>query len=256
MPEVKKTILFLLLVFGFSAGVSEGNTVTVKVGGYAFPPFVELSDNKKPSGITLDLIKKMNTFQQKYRFEFVLTSPKRRYQSFENGMYDLIFFESMVWGWQGKNVAASKVFLQGGEVYITKKTPEKNQFYFNDFKGKSMAGILGYHYQFADFNSDRTFLESRYNMKLFNRHSAIFKPIITGRIDIAVVTLSYLKNYLKTHPEIKDQIMISKKYDQIYNHTVLVRQNANPSVHDINHLLDEMGQQGLLKALWERYGIQ
>ena len=52
--------------------------------GYMFPPFVEIGEQGKVSGLTLDLIDALNKIQSEYHFEFYLTSSKRRYKDFQN----------------------------------------------------------------------------------------------------------------------------------------------------------------------------
>ncbi len=246
-------LIFLLVGFGLNAQASD--TVVVKVGGYSFPPFVDSTTNET-TGITIDLIKALNTFQKKYRFEFFLTSPKRRYHAFEKGYFDLIFFENILWGWKSIPVDVSKVFLTGGEVYITKASPEKDQSYFDSLEGKSKAGILGYHYGFANFDATPEILNQTYQMKLFTDHNLMIDKVITGQADIAVVTFSYLFYYLKKAPFDAPKLMISKKYDQKYRHTVLVRKRVNPSVDEINLLLENMKNRGILKKIWKKYGFQ
>jgi ABC-type amino acid transport substrate-binding protein len=246
-------ILFVLSFTGLPAYA--GTPDIVKVGGYAFPPFVTEAD-QDTSGMTLDLIKALNAYQEKYRFEFFLTSPRRRYHAFEKGYYDMIFFENIRWGWEGKPVEASKVFLKGGEVYITKAVPGRDQRYFDSLKGKTLAGILGYHYQFAGFIADPAYLRERHGMKLYTRHDAIFKPVLTGQVDVAVVTASFLKHFLKKNPQKAPELLVSEKFDQIYNHTIIIRKHTHPGVDEINRLLTDMEQKGILNKLWKRYGIQ
>ncbi len=247
---------FLICLFvGFGLNAHARDPVIVKVGGYAFPPFVDVSTNGT-TGITMDLIRELNTFQKKYRFEFFLTSPKRRYHAFEKGYFDLMFFENIFWGWKGKPVNFSKVFLTGGEVYITKSSPGKDQRYFDSLEGKSKAGILGYHYGFANFNATPEILNQTYQMRLYTDHKLMFGKVITGQVDIAVVTASYLSYYLKQVPYHASKLLISKTYDQRYRHTVLVRKGTTPGVHQVNQLLDDMKKNGILKKIWEKYGIQ
>lgn len=59
--------------------------------------------------------------------------------------------EAMDWGWQGRDIEASDVIMQGGTVYLTRADKHKDQRYFDDFQGKSIWGILGYN-GFANFN--------------------------------------------------------------------------------------------------------
>jgi len=252
MPKTAVICLLCLSVLAFGSPV---HTETVNVGGYHFPPFVEQT-GEKFTGLTLDLIAAMNTFQYLHRFLFIPTTSKRRYRDFNDREFDLLFFEDLRWGWEDKKMEASRIFLEGGEVYIAKATPSRDQSFFQNFKGKTMVGYLGYHYGFAGFNADGQFLHDVYNMELSTTHEGNIKKILRGLVDIAVITKSYLSRYLKQHPEIRNQLLISTESDQIYQHTILVRKGTKPSAAEINTLLDQMEQAGVLSKLWQKYGIQ
>ena len=62
-------ILALLLLVGQNALCS----TVVKVGGYLFPPFGNVTSGK-PSGRTRDLIQLLNEQQSEFEFQFVLTN--------------------------------------------------------------------------------------------------------------------------------------------------------------------------------------
>jgi len=104
-------ILFLVffLILSFSSTLNAAEEVIV--GAYEFPPFYII---KSKSGITVDLVKLFNQNQKKYHFKIITFPPKRRYAYFKNKKYDVIFFESMPWGWKGKGIQPSKVYLKGG----------------------------------------------------------------------------------------------------------------------------------------------
>lgn len=226
----------------------------VKVGGYEFPPFVD----KSPGGtsLTFDLIAALNAFQKKYVFEFVETSSKRRFLHFDEGKFDLIFFESIGWGWQGKDVDASDVIMQGGAVYITRADNGKNQHYFDDFKGKTIWGILGYHYGFANFNSDYEYLKKKFNAHMTTSQDGLIEAAVAGRADISVVVKEYLQIYLFKHPEVEKKILVSKRFDAVNHYTILVRKGITPDVGEINKLLAEMENAGILKKLWGKYNLR
>jgi polar amino acid transport system substrate-binding protein len=226
----------------------------VKVGGYNFPPFIDKTAGS--TSLTHDLIAALNAFQKKYAFEFVDTSSKRRFVHFDEKKYDLIFFESIDWGWQGKEIEASKVIVEGGAVYITRAAKDKDQRYFDDFKGKTVWGILGYHYGFANFNADREFLEKTFNAHLITSQDGIIKAAVSGRADISVVVKEYLEVYLYEHPEVKKQILVSKKFDAVNLYTILVRKGFKPDVAEINKLLADMENAGILKNIWGKYNIK
>jgi len=226
---------------------------TTHVGGYEFPPFVERK-GKQYYGLTIDLLHTLNASQDRYLFRFVPTSPKRRYNHFEKGKYDLIFFESIQWGWKDKPVQASRVFLEGGEVYITASS--KKQEFFENISDKSIAAFLGYHYGFAGFNANEDYLKQHFQIKLTTSHDQNIWMAVKKKVDIAVVTKAYLNNFLMKNPEVKEKIMISDKMDQIYKHTVLVRKGSKPDITEMNRMLTELEKKGLLDALWKKYGIR
>lgn len=226
----------------------------VKVGGYDFPPFVDKAPGR-PS-LTLDLISALNAFQKKYLFEFVETSSKRRFINFEERKYDVIFFESAEWGWQGREVDASDVIMQGGAVYITRADKAKGQHYFDDFKGKTIWGILGYHYGFANFNPDPEFLKKTFNAHMTTSQDGLIEAAISGRADISVVVREYLQIYLFKHPDAAKKLLVSKKFDAVNYYTILVRKGTNPDVTEINKLLADLEHAGILKKLWGKYNLK
>ena len=250
---LKKIILLQCLLFLSIAKLSAAEQVLV--GGYIFPPFVEKNEQGKPSGITLDLIKSLNKIQSEFHFSFVLTSARRRYIAFEQKQFDILFFESMLWGWQKTPVEASKVFLSGGEVFIALKDKAKNQDYFANLKNKSISAMLGYHYQFADFNSEPNFLRSKFNIHLSTDEKMNIQLVLLNRMDIAIVTKSYLDRFLLENPSARAKLLISDKMDQTYKHTVLVRNNISPSVNKINELLNKLIESGEFKRILSKYGI-
>jgi polar amino acid transport system substrate-binding protein len=256
-PRAKKmkwrwTCLLALLV-GFYTMPSNAQQV-VKVGGYDFPPFVDKTAGG--TSLTLDLITALNAFQKKYIFQFIETSSKRRFINFDEKKYDLIFFEAIDWGWQGKAIEASKVIMHGGAVYITRADKHKDQRYFDDIKGKRIWGILGYHYGFANFNADNEFLQKAFNAHMITSQDGLIDAAVTGRADISVVVQEYLQVYLLKHPGVQDKILISKKFDAVNSYTILVRKGIDPDVTEINKLLSDMESAGVLKKLWGKYGLK
>ncbi len=198
----------------------------------------------------------MNRFQDKYQFQFITISSKRRYRDFDKDKFDIIMFEDIAWGWKGKNIEASKVFLHGGEVYITQADPSKNQSYFDNLKNKSMTVILGFHYGFANFNADEKFLRKNFKIEFNSSHSGNIKKILQRRADISIVTLSFLKKIFKQNPNMQKKLLVSKKFDQHYNHTILLRKNSKFTAREMNTMLNQMENAGVLSRVWAKNGIK
>ncbi len=230
----------------------------IKVGGYEFPPFVNTKSVGQFNGATLDLIDDFNRIQNEYRFEFVLTSPKRRYIDFTEHRYDMIMFESINWGWESYPVEASRVYMKGGEVYIAYKREDRDQHFFDDLAKRKLVAILGYHYGFAGFNADEEYLTNHFQILLSIDHLRNIRLILVDRpelAEVAVVTRSFLGDYLNRHPEKGKSLLISEKLDQEYQHSILVRKGAAISVDQINMLLDKLEKQGVLQRLRVQYGL-
>lgn len=216
---MKKLRLYFGLFLILFSSKALANMRTLKVGAYVFPPYFEKEDGTK-SGALVDLISLLNLSQSTYQFEIYETSPKRRYQDFINGKYDIIFFESPLWGWTDYS---EKITFHGNdivdqEVFITstEKFKKFGDSYFNELKGKSIGVYLGYHYKFAGYNSDENYLKKQFNAYVSSSHIRNIIGVSKGRLDLAIVTKSYIDKYLFENPTLKESIYVSKTYDQQY----------------------------------------
>lgn len=251
---LNKIIAAHLFIFLFSGPLLAAERVSV--GGYIFPPFVEKDEKGNISGMTIDLIDSLNKIQDEYHFNFVLTSARRRYIAFKQNEFDVLFFENILWGWQNTNIEATKVFLQGGEVFIALKDTTKNKNYFNQLNNKSIAAMLGYHYNFAGYNSDPDFLRSNFNIHLSTDEKLNIQLVLLGKMDIAIVTQSYLDRFFLENPSAKQSLLISENMDQKYNHTILIKKNSLLDVTKMNGLLDTLNKSGEYSKLLKRYRIK
>jgi polar amino acid transport system substrate-binding protein len=225
----------------------------VKVGIYDFPPYAFIAD--KTTGITVQMIAAMNKFQNKYEFVAVLTTARRRYRDFENNKFDMIIFENNKWGWQDYPVAVSQAFVSGGEVYVTQAKPGRGQDFFSDVKNKAMIGVLGYHYQFADFQAEQDYLNNNFNLLQTESQKKILELILNDRGEIGILPKEYLHYHFFHTPADEAKLLISDKFEQIYQHTILVRKDHKISVSYINKLLSQMKKKSILKPLWDEYGL-
>ena len=121
---------YLTLIFAFifsctashaaqsSQELNASEPIEVTVGMYPFAPFVEQKGHNTITGMTIDLLTALNNQQKKYIFKPFVIPPKRRYLSYQNGDYDLIFYENSTWSWNEYDVEVSDVYQLGGEVYV------------------------------------------------------------------------------------------------------------------------------------------
>jgi polar amino acid transport system substrate-binding protein len=247
---VKRWLLGLVgWVLAFAAAAQA--PVVVKVGVYPFLPF---SDGN--AGLTHELVQALNAFQSEYRFETVTTSANRRYRDMADGVYTHIFFESAKWGWPGNQVDATKVYLKGdGEVFVARVQRGRGQEYFQTLTDKDLMVVLGYHYAFADFESNPGVLRQRYSITFSPDNAVILHNLLAGRGDVAVLTKSYLGKYLTENPQDRALLLVSNRLDQTYAHTALVAKGARPSAQELSRILGQMESAGLLPKLWKTYGM-
>ncbi|WP_188259443.1 substrate-binding periplasmic protein [Azospirillum tabaci] len=225
--------------------------LTVRVGAYEFPPYVTESGG----GVTQSLLDLLNAEQTDFRFELVRTSPQRRYEDMERGRFDMMAFESLAWGWKGRPVEASRVYLHDAEVFVAKAGPGMDQSYFDRLDDKTILGRLGYHYAFAGMTADPEVLEKRFNTRLTVTHEGNVRSVAAGRAALAIVTRSFLAQFLKANPDMAPLLLVSDRTDQIYEHTILVRRDGPVSAAWVNGTLDRLERSGALPALWTRQGI-
>lgn len=243
--------IFCLVFITFSHSGMAASPQRVLVGGYEFPPYVTLEPDGRITGITPALIAALNETQNKYSFDFYLTSSRRRFQDFEHGKFDMLFFESPEWGWNTVGaMEQSQSFLSDDEVWIALAMAGRDQEFFTTLEGRRIAGILGYHYAFANFESDPDTLRKRFDITLVNTNSASIELVMRGRVDQAIVTRSYLNDYLERHPEYVPQLLISDFADQNYSLRMLVRRGTSPDVAELEALLLQLRDAGTLKKLF------
>ncbi|PIA74517.1 ABC-type amino acid transport substrate-binding protein [Pseudomonas sp. NFACC19-2] len=227
----------------------------VRVGGYHFPPYLDKPESPYPQGLVPELLRALNAAQQQYRFVLVPTSATRRYRDLESGRFDLMFFESSRWGWQGTSYLALGLDIDDAEVYVAAAEPGRGQDYFEDFNDKRMALYNGYHYGFASFDADPDYLARTFNALLTYSHDSNLRMLLARRVDIAVVTRSYLELFLDRHPEMLPELLVSDRLDQLYHHQVLLRPKGPLSPAEVAELLNRLQTSGELAKLLGRYRL-
>ncbi|MFD0390005.1 hypothetical protein ACFQ4K_22990 [Tistrella bauzanensis] len=127
--------------------------------------------------------------------------------------------------------------------------------WFDDIASRRIAAILGYNYRFADFQNDPTELRKRFDIALVNDTAAVIALVLRGRVDTGVVTKSHLERYLQQHPDDREQVLVSARFDQTNDLRVLGRPGTTPSADTVFGLLADLQRQGRLAPLWQAYGL-
>ncbi|WP_413586263.1 hypothetical protein [Bdellovibrio sp. HCB274] len=220
---------------------------TVNVGAYGFAPYYDL---EKGRGIVNDVLKQLNEMQNDFVFQVIEVPSRRRYQSFTERKVDMYFFEDPKWSWKGIQHYSLPLKVDDAEVYIAHRKKAKDQNYFEKLTGKSIAGIVGYHYKFANFNTDETVLRSKFDIILVTHNLATVRMVLNDRVDIGVVPRSYIRQYLRDHPERYDDVLISEKVDHNYDLRLIANPKAAISKDKLAKLIENLVKKSAYKDLF------
>ena len=227
----------------------------IKVGGYPFSPYVNKSADGQYSGLTLDILAQLNQIQDKYHFTFVSTSSMYRYQAFSRNRFELMLFENRMWGWQHIDFYTLPIPLDDGEIYIAQNKDQRDQHFFDDITDKKLILVDGYHYNITQDITDKTLLNKKYDVTFVNSNHASIEAILRGRGDVAPVTWSYLQFYLKNNPDAAQKLLTSIRWDQRYQHQVLLSHQAAITEDELMDYLQQLDKNGTLDQLAQTYNL-
>ncbi len=227
----------------------------VRVGAAHFPPYTVRPETGADTGLLPQLVQDLNAVQTQYHFVLVPTSIPRRYRDFQDGRIDMAIFENPEWGWEKIEHVSVDMGLEDAEIFVAKRGDHRDQTFFADLTGKRLALFSGYHYAFADFNADPQFLTEHYGATLTYSHDSNLMMVLRDRADIALVTRSYLYDYLNRNPGVGKELLISDRIDQLYHHYALLRPQSPISGQAFEQLLQQLRDNGQIFKVFDPYKI-
>lgn len=227
----------------------------VRVGAAHFPPYTVRPESGADTGLLPQLVDALNASQSDYQFVLVPTSIPRRFGDFKQGRVDMAIFENPNWGWKDIPHTTVDMGLEDAEIFVAQRLPNRHQNYFAELVGKRLALFSGYHYEFANFNADPKFLAQNYNATLTYSHDSNLLMVLRGRADIALVTRSYLSDYLLRNATVADQLLVSERVDQVYHHYAILRPAAPISGEAFGKLLQGLRDNGQMLKIFDPYKI-
>jgi len=253
-PIRTATGLVLVALTAFS-GLPAQAAQLVRVGAAHFPPYTIRPENGADTGLLPELVEALNALQTEYQFVLVPTSIPRRFGDLKEGRTDMAIFENPEWGWKDIPHTTVDMGLEDAEIFVAQREEGRQQDYFSDLKGKRLALYSGYHYEFANFNADPKFLADTFKATLTYSHDSILLMVLRGRADIALVTRSYLFDYLKRNEKVADKLLVSQRIDQVYHHYSILRPAAPITGEAFGKLLQELRDNGQMLKIFEPYKI-
>ncbi len=250
-----KLVFFILLILILPLGVSAKEPKTVIVGIYPWSPYV----NYYPSstGVSIEFVKLLNSFQKDFKFVTKEIPAKRRYDLIKNGTVDIILFEDANWDWKGRDVLFSNQFAikgvpyKDGELFVALKEKTTDQKYFDNLKDKKILITLGYHYAFTNFSTDDNYLKKHFDLDICPDPEGIIKKLLKNRGDIGLISQSLLKQYTLKNPQDKDKFFIATKMDSVYSLLIVIRKNGSISKNQIDFILDKLDKDGLAEKFFK-----
>lgn len=255
---LKTALLFTFLPVTLGVTASASSETEIAVGVYHFPPAAAVQENRA-EGLLGELLAELESTHEDITFRIVHTSPKRRHMDFEAGLYDIIFFESLDWGWKSRPVDATQPVLKDEDIYLALDKPGRDQGFFDSVTDRNIVAISGYHYGFADLSTDNTELEERFQIEFSHSHARNLNLIKADRpslAEVAIISRSYLQMYLKQNPEDQDRFLVSDVADQTYRLRILARKDGPVSADSLEQLLSPLIDDGRYQEMVERHGLQ
>ncbi len=174
---------------------------------------------------------------------------------------DIIMFEDIDWGWINQNVEFSRQFhikgkpYQDADLYIALNEKSQDQSYFENFAGKILLLTRGYHYSFANYNTNENYLKQHFTADIATNPEAAIKKLLLKRGDIALATRSLLNNYIKANPSDKDKFFICDRKDGIYDMLIIVGRHSPVSKNEIDNLLLQLEKTELLDNFFKENNL-
>ncbi|MDU8455216.1 MULTISPECIES: substrate-binding periplasmic protein [Pseudomonas syringae group] len=246
----------LLLFVPFMATSHVYAAQVVRVAAVHFPPYMVRPEKGEDAGLLPKLIDALNAEQDDYEFVMIPTSVPRRFRDFAEGRFDVAIFENPDWGWKDIAHETVDLGLEDAEVYVARRVEGRDQNYFDDLSDKRLALFSGYHYGFANFNTDQKYLSEHFNVTSTYSHDSNLLMVVRNRADIAPVTRSYLIDFMARNKDEAAQLMVSERVDQIYRQYALLRPNGNIDVPHFKALLEKLRADGELETIFQPLHIK
>ncbi|MCJ2371397.1 transporter substrate-binding domain-containing protein [Pseudomonas sp. RGM 3321] len=228
----------------------------VRVAAVHFPPYMVRPEKGQDAGLLPKLIDALNAEQDDYEFVMIPTSVPRRFRDFTEGRFDVAIFENPDWGWKDIAHETVDLGLEDAEVYVARRVEGREQNYFDSLSDKRLALFSGYHYGFANFNTDQKYLSEHFNVTSTYSHDSNLLMVVRDRADIAPVTRSYLIDFMAHNKDEAAQLMVSERVDQIYRQYALLRPNGNIDVPHFKALLEKLRSDGELATIFQPLHIK
>ncbi|WP_336367688.1 transporter substrate-binding domain-containing protein [Marinobacter sp. C2H3] len=250
------TALWLLTLIANTRPAFADTEITI--GVYNFPPIAGM-DGDRVTGLLGDLLETLEAVHPGVHFKPVYTSPRRRYLDYQEGLFDVMFFESGDWEWRKRGALVSRPILMDEEFYVALKKPGRDLSFFDDIADRHILAMAGYHYGFAGLEADDRELRKRFHIEFSDSQQRNLKLIKADRpsvAEVAIMSQSFLRGHLAKSPKDWDKLLISDRPDQTYKLGIVTRPNGPVTADDMINLLEPLIDNGQYRLLVEKWNLR
>lgn len=263
---------FKLLIFLIALGVSfngwsdsringtptkTSGKVHVTVASDDWPPLLTKGPNPDdtPVGFIADFFKYANAIQSKFDFEVVVMPFPRIQREVAHGNVDVVAMKNLAW-MGDLDLTSSDPVLHSGDVYIALDKPGRTQAFFQAKRERHWVGVNGYHYGFANFNSDVDFLSKNFKIQLVTDNASVIHMILRGRGEAGVVPETVLTHFIESERVEKGALLIGDAYDSTYTLSHLLRNKGPVNAEQMNEIIFQLQQSGKLQMLIDKVTLK
>lgn len=202
-----------------------------------------------------EIITAFNLVQDDFHFELVSVPIARRVTSLESGLVDIVMWDNVNWGWNNsESLTASIPLLYSEDRFVTHSSNTSAEDYFDNFTGKNICGVNGYHYVFLNFETDYNAISKDLNITLVRTEEESIKMALNKRCDISVASLSAINWFFTVYPDARSQLTVSERFDTKYTRHFLIPAYAPISADEIDSIFLKANKLGLIAPIYSRYG--
>ncbi|MCJ8321909.1 MAG: ABC transporter substrate-binding protein [Colwellia sp.] len=256
MQNQFQPLLILIFCILFSTQcLSKNININVLVEDGYFPMIIN-AENRQ--GFAFEFIQILNESQQEYRFILNVLPSKRLIKMVDEKNFDALFFMAIDWLPKSAHSSLTKTstsVIIKNEFYTLKENAIE-QSYFDNFDDLTKAGVLGYSYKFADYNTDASFLNNVHKMSLTQSGSHVAQMILLKRVEVGIInnlTFQYLK---QTNNFDMDLFYKSNTPDGIFDTSFLINQHSTKfTANKFDQIIKSFKTKKRLQQLFTQYGI-
>ena len=252
-----KLLLLLICSALFSAQSFAKVDVNILIEDGYYPLII---NTEKEQGLAFELVKILNESQHEFNF-FLNTLPsKRLIKSVQEKKFDALFLMAMIWLPKSTHSYLTKTKFSvtvANELYALKENA-LDQSYFDNLDELTKAGVLGYSYKFAGYNTDQMFLSNEHKMSLTRSEVHVARMVLFKRAEIGIIGNLASQYFKKTKTNTIDMSLLYKSDipDQIYNTAFLVNQQSSTiTAYKFDEVLKLPTVKNKLNDLFKKYGI-